>query len=274
MICILLLGRKYKALEYYLRTLRVEEAKHGHDHISCVPAINNAAIMFSKMGRQQEELDFWLRSMTITEATNGKGSITSASAIAALGSIFAKQRKLKLGLEWCLRSLRIEEYSLGAENVSNTANLDTIGKIYEQQRKHRLALAYYLRSLQITERVHGALRLPCASAYRNIALLYQDSLEEYPEAVAYFEKAAQATAAGLGEEHVKTQQAWELHAACMEIVMLQERWRAGAFVRVRNNGEADWKVGRVECVIKTGPLVRLVGKRQAFHYDYIKENNR
>ena len=99
-------------------------------------------------------------------------------------------------------------------------------------------------------------------------------MEEYPEAAAYFGKAAQATLAGLGEDHVKTQQARELHAACLEIVMLQERWKVGAFVRVRNNGEADWKVGRVECVIKTGPLVRLVGNRQAFHYDYIKENER
>jgi len=164
-----------KALEYYLKALKVNEelvnqsaSKDRKDKmkIGIAKLMGNIGIVYYEQKNYQKALDYYLKALKINEVSGNKTGI--ALNLGNIGLIYSEQTDYDKALEYYFRALKINE-ELGKKNAI-AIRLGNIGTAYKALGDHKKALEYYTKALKIGEELGD--KKGIASRLGNIGILY------------------------------------------------------------------------------------------------------
>lgn len=170
-------GNYPKALEYYERSLRIQEESGDQKGISAV--LNNAGLIYNKQGNYTKALEYFQRSLRIKQEIGDKHGISIN--LNNIGLIYKNQGNYPKALEYYERALKIKK-EIGDE-IGISSSLNNIGFIYRNQGDHHKALEYFQRSLKIKEK-EGHKR-GISGTLNNIGVIHKDQ-GNYRDALEYY----------------------------------------------------------------------------------------
>ncbi|MDP3145683.1 MAG: tetratricopeptide repeat protein [Bacteroidota bacterium] len=197
-------GNISKALEYYKRSLKIQEEIHDKPGIATV--LNNMAFIYSYQGDATLALDYYHKSLKIQEEIKNKKGI--AIALNNLGLFYEQQGyrgkakeyyinslkirkeiKDKLGTTSCLINIASITISFGDtanaikyledciniqtemnDKIGMASSLNNLGAIYLWSGKYQLALEYTFKSLEISESFEDIDDM--VFSYNNVSKIY------------------------------------------------------------------------------------------------------
>jgi tetratricopeptide (TPR) repeat protein len=126
-----------KALEYYLRSLKVKEEVKDVNGIGI--SYNNIGGVYSFLGDYDKALDYFNKSLELRNKINDKQG--QSIALNNIGSTYLKKKEYKKAEEFCLRSLAIAEELGFPESVRRPA--EALKNIYKATGQFEKTLKYY-----------------------------------------------------------------------------------------------------------------------------------
>ncbi len=172
-----------KALEYYLKSLKIEEEIKNKKGIAS--SLNNVGSIYKDQGDISRGLEYYHKSLKMREEINDKKGI--ASALNNIGIIHKNQGDAQKGLEYYHKSLKIQEEIKDKHGIA--ASLNNIGFIYDNhgdpschsskevciRAAQDKALEYYFRSLKIREEIND--KSGIAQSFNNIGGVFSKWVE-------------------------------------------------------------------------------------------------
>lgn len=172
-------GDNPKAINYYLKSLKISEEIHNHEMVSI--ATNNIGSIYFNTGNYSRALEYYLKSLRISEEI--KDSLGIAQYLFNIGSIHEKQGDMQRTLVYYNRSLIISQKIKNIEGIANSLN--NLANVYINLGDIPKAIEYYHQSLKLFEQTKDNSGI--ASTLNNIGLVYSDQ-GDMPKALEYFEK--------------------------------------------------------------------------------------
>ncbi|MES2761768.1 MAG: tetratricopeptide repeat protein [Bacteroidota bacterium] len=246
-----------KALEYYLRSLKIEEEIKNKKGIAY--SLNNVGSIYKDQGDITKGLEYYHKSLRIREEINDKKGI--ANALNNIGIIHKNQGDAQKGLEYYHRSLKIQEEINDRSGIASSLN--NIGFIYDNhgdpschsskdicRRAAKItALGYYLKSLKLKEEIND--KKGIGNALSNIGSVYW-----------YLAETAQSQDSMLRSEQL-TKIALEY---CQHSLKIQEeiKDRSGIATSLTNIGAISLKQGKVAEALKFTEQSLQISKQLGF----------
>ena len=168
-----------KALDYYTRSLKIEEQLGDQKGISFL--LHNVGAVYNAQGDYPKALDYYTRSLKISEQLGDQKGINFS--LNNIGTIYYFQGDYHKALDYYTRSLKIKE-QLG-DQYGISFSLNNIGEIYHLQGDYPKALDYFARGLKISEQLGDQNEI--ALSLNNIGRIYKDQ-GDYPKALRYCQK--------------------------------------------------------------------------------------
>ncbi|PCH91756.1 MAG: hypothetical protein COB85_08780 [Bacteroidetes bacterium] len=182
-------GNMPKALEYYLKSLKIKEeignssdealAKAGKKGIA--NSINNIGVVYLNQGNIPQALEYFRKSLVIREEIGDKEGM--AISLNSIGLIYKSQGDIIHALKYLHKSLAIQE-ELGNKSGIATS-LINIASIYKNQGDITQALENYHKSLAIREEI--GYKRGIASSLNSIGFIHK-SLGDITQALGYYHK--------------------------------------------------------------------------------------
>lgn len=173
-------GNNAKAIEYYLKSLRINEKINNQHGIA--GSLNNIGIVYYDQKNFNKAMDYYTKSLIIEEKIGDEYG--ASQSLNNIGIIYGDQQKWKKAMYYYNRSLKLKE-KLGNKSEIALA-LNNIGVIYRDLKQFDKALEYNLRSLAIQEEIGD--KSGIAQSYNNLANVYS-VLGDYPKAIEFGHKA-------------------------------------------------------------------------------------
>ena len=174
-------GYKSKGLEYYRRSLEIQEEIGDKKGISI--SLNNIGYAYSTQGDIPKGLEYYQRSLKIQEEIGDKEGI--ARSLKNIGYTHHTQGNISEGLLYYHRNHQILNEMGDKEGIADILN--TIGAAYDDNGDTLLALDFYQQSLQIREEIGD--KKGIAASLNNIGFFYEKlgyvlkSLEYYQKSI-------------------------------------------------------------------------------------------
>ncbi len=168
-----------KALEYYLKSLNIQEEINDKEGIAV--SLNNIGAIYINQGNTKKALEFYLKSLKIFEETNKKEEMTNS--LNNIGLIYKNQGNIPEALDYYHRSLKIKEEIKDEKGIANS--FGNIAGIYEAEGDIVNALNYNFKSLKIREKIND--KNGIANSLNNIGAIYKNK-GEINKAFTYFTK--------------------------------------------------------------------------------------
>ncbi|HWY10560.1 MAG TPA: tetratricopeptide repeat protein [Bacteroidia bacterium] len=138
-----------KALEYYLRSLKIKEEVNDVNGIGI--SLNNIGGIYNYLGDYDKALEFFNRSLAIRQKNNDKqGESISWNNI---GGIYLKKKNFKLAEENCLKSLQIAKELGFPEFIRRTT--ETLKNIYKATGNHEKALEMFELQIKMRDSINS-----------------------------------------------------------------------------------------------------------------------
>jgi tetratricopeptide (TPR) repeat protein len=153
-----------RALEYYLKALKIEEASGNKAGIT--RALSNMGIIYLEQGKHTEALDHFYRALKLDEELQNTDGI--ARELGNIGLIHTAQGNRDKALECYQRVLKMHEETGNKSGIAT--QLANIGVIEFEKGNYASAVDYYLKTLKISEEL--ADKRSIAIQYGNLGLLY------------------------------------------------------------------------------------------------------
>lgn len=181
-------GNYPKALDYYLKALKIDEALHNKEGIA--KRLGNIGIVYDEQADYPKALDYYFMALKISEELGNKNLI--ATWLVNIGVVYKEQADYPKALDYYFKALKMNE-ELGKKNSIATI-LGNIGSVYyslayepqvhsvERDSLLNRTLDYYFKALTMAEELgdkHGI-----AINLGGIGSLYTDQ-KKYPEAEKY-----------------------------------------------------------------------------------------
>ena len=97
-------GDYNKALDYYLKSMRINEEISNFDHLSV--NLSNIGLIYSDLGDYGKALDYYRRAIKITRQTGNRAQ--EANCLTNMGLVYREQENYPLALEYYFNSLAID----------------------------------------------------------------------------------------------------------------------------------------------------------------------
>ena len=169
-----------KALDYYTRSLKISEQLGDQKGINF--SLNNIGTIYYFQGDYHKALDYYTRSLKISEQLGDQKGISFS--LNNIGEIYHLQGDYPKALDYFARGLKISE-QLGDQYGIAALSLNNIGEIYHLQGDYPKALDYFARGLKISEQLGDQNEI--ALSLNNIGRIYKDQ-GDYPKALRYCQK--------------------------------------------------------------------------------------
>lgn len=173
-------GNYNKAIEFYLKSLKVNEELNGKERISDdYIHIGNFHYL---LGNYDSANEFYFKALKINEEINDKEGMSSCYL--NIGCVYYSQKSYSKAMEFYFKSLKIKE-ELGDKKGMSDGYLN-IGTIYYSQNNLDKANEFYLKALKIEE--ESGDKKGMSESYSNIGNIYH-SKGNYHKAIELFIKA-------------------------------------------------------------------------------------
>jgi len=173
-------GDYSKALEYYLKSLKINEELKNKVRIATI--LSNIGIVYRNQKNFNMALEYYFKALKINEELGNKMGI--AIRLGNIGNVYNNQGNFNKALEFYLRALQLSEELGEKKNIS--AILGNIGGIYQLQKDYTKALEYYFSALNIHQQIGN--KSGVAANFGNIGSLYTKQ-KKYNDGEKYLLKA-------------------------------------------------------------------------------------
>jgi tetratricopeptide (TPR) repeat protein len=126
-----------KALEYYLRSLKIKEEIKDQNGIGI--SYNNLGGVYSFLGDYEKALEYFNKSLDLRKQSNDKQGMSIA--LNNIGSTYFKKKDFIKAEEFCLKSLALAQEIGFPENIRRTA--EALKNIYRETRQFEKTLKFY-----------------------------------------------------------------------------------------------------------------------------------
>ena len=126
-----------KALEYYLRSLKIKEEIKDVNGIGI--SYNNLGGVYSFLGDYEKALEYFNKSLDLRKQTNDKQGMSIA--LNNLGTTYYKIKDYSKAEEYCLKSLELAQEIGFPENIRRSA--EALKNIYRETRQFEKTLKFY-----------------------------------------------------------------------------------------------------------------------------------
>ena len=207
-------GKYIEALEYYFKSLRIEE--EIGNKIGIAVTFNNIGLIYADQGDYPKALEYYFKGLKMDEELGNKNGI--AARLGNIGSVYHAQAERKRysnqfqdsmgrnsidslyakGLEYYLKALKMNE-EIGRKRGIGI-NLSNIGLIYREQGNYLKAMECYFKALKLDQELGE--KASIAIDLGSIGSLYTTQ-KKYPEAESYLLQALELDTAIGYLEHTK-----------------------------------------------------------------------
>lgn len=168
-----IIGEKEKAIEFHLKGIKSREHSLGGNNMDTAKSYWNIAHVYLDLNLTGKALDSFSRALPVFEKELGKKHPYTASCYEKIADLLLNKRDFQKALE---------HYSLAVKAYH------AIGAKYQEQEDYSNALYYYDLILSICLRTIGPNHNNTASAYWNVAGVY-DLMEKYDKAIEHYKLA-------------------------------------------------------------------------------------
>ncbi len=179
-VCYKFLGNYPKAVDYYLKALKImEQLKNNSGIASCNM---NIGIVYSNLSNYTKAQSYLSKSLQVFLNLKDKKSI--AVCYANIGTIYAKQSKHKEALKYFMKCLSLQLELKNKQGIG--MSYGNIGNVYDVLGDNEKALFYHYKALELRRLIndkHGV-----AVCYNNIA---ESKLLNTTDAIKYADSALQ-----------------------------------------------------------------------------------
>jgi tetratricopeptide (TPR) repeat protein len=172
-------GEYDKALEYYDRSLKIEEEIGNRSGVAT--SLHQIGMIHQERGEYAKALECYDRSLKIKEEIGNRSDV--AASLHQIGNINYLRGEYAKALECYDRSLKIKEEIGNRSTIP--ASLHQIGMIYQERGEYDKALEYYEQSLEILEELGDRSTIP--ASLHQIGMIHQDRYE-YDKALEYYKR--------------------------------------------------------------------------------------
>ena len=182
------LGKNALAIEYFEKTLSIEEKVLGTNHPSVAKTYINIANSYEQQRDYPAALQLYQEALHIVLKVMGENNHLAASCYGHIGSAYDYMDSLELALKYSLKAKDIREKLYDKEHTDIANSYNNLASIYGSMGNDSLALDYYQKALVMREKLFGKEHSSIAGIYKNIGLMYTER-KDYPKALDYQRKA-------------------------------------------------------------------------------------
>jgi tetratricopeptide (TPR) repeat protein len=175
-------GNYPKALEYYLKTLKIREEIGDKQGVGT--CYNNIGVVYQYQNNCSKALEYYLKVLKIREEIADKQGI--GSSYTNIGNVYYYQSDFNKALEYYLKALKINEVIADKHGIADCYG--NIGAVYNDLSDFTKALDYDLKSLKMRELDNDEQGI--GTCFINMGGLYY-ALSNYKMAISYFDSALQ-----------------------------------------------------------------------------------
>ncbi len=140
-------GDMDKALDYYTKSLKLEEENRNKEGISV--SLSNIGMIHKKRGDMNKALEYYNKSLKICEEIGDEKEI--AHSLNYIGNVFFTQKNYIKSLEYATKSMTVSQKLGFPENIRGAAIL--LNKIYRAMGNYKLALQNYELYIQMRDSI-------------------------------------------------------------------------------------------------------------------------
>lgn len=172
-------GDMQKALEYYNKSLKIQEAIH--DKVGLARSLNNIGTIYDNFGDITKTLEYFHKSLKVREDIHDEKGV--AACLNNIGLVYFKQKFFSKASASYFKALKILEK---INNIDFKAIvLANIGLVYKEQQNYESALNYFQRARLLQESINDKFNL--FATLNNIGTVYEKQ-QNYTLALEYFNK--------------------------------------------------------------------------------------
>ncbi len=136
------------ALDYYLKTLQIQEKWQGNE-VDVANTINKIGVVYYNLGDLEKAVSFYTRALELQQKLRDKRGM--ADCLNNIGVIYQEKGSYQKAKDFYTRSLKLEE-EMG--NKSGLAiGFNNIGEVYQKTGKPAKALEHYIQSIKLAREV-------------------------------------------------------------------------------------------------------------------------
>ncbi|MCG8095036.1 MAG: FxSxx-COOH system tetratricopeptide repeat protein [Candidatus Thiodiazotropha endolucinida] len=189
-----------KARTAFERTVAIEEATLGPDHLNVATPVNNLGFVLTKLGFLEEAREAYERALAIKEAAFGTDHPEVALCISNLGSVHQDLGDLAEARKAYMRALAIDEVALGADHPSVASDVNNLGFVLHNLGDLAGARKALERALAIYEATFEPDHPHIASSINNLGSVLRD-LGDLEGAHAVLKRALAINESCFGPDH-------------------------------------------------------------------------
>jgi len=146
------LGEHEKALEYQLKSLKIEEQVLPPNHPDRATSYNNMGTTYGELGEHEKELEYQLKALEIREQVLPPTHPDLAISYNNVGGTYGALGDHEKELEYQHKALEIREQVLPPTHPDLAISYNNVGGTYGALGDHEKALEFKLKALEILER--------------------------------------------------------------------------------------------------------------------------
>ena len=196
------IGNAHQGKNYYERTLTIDEAHYGQDHVKVAITLMNLGNAYGDLGDYEKKKALLERALQIQESHYGQDHVEVGQTLMNLGNAYrglGDYEKQKALLE---RALIIFEAHYGKDHVSVASTLTNLGTAYGSFGDYEKQKALLERALIIDEAHYGKDHVEVARTLGNLSNAY-GSFGDYGKQKALLERVLIIDEAHYGQDHVE-----------------------------------------------------------------------
>ena len=180
-------GELDKSLEYYFKSLNINDKIFGSDSHQSSETLNNIGDVYHSKGEYDKSLEYHFKSLNIRDKTFGINSHQSSDILNNIGRVYHSKGEYNKSLEYFFNSLNIKDKIFGSDSHQSSKTLHNIGAVYDSKGEYDKSLEYYFKSLNISDKIFGSDSHQSSDTLHNIGLVYY-SKGEYDKSLKYYFK--------------------------------------------------------------------------------------
>ena len=194
------LGQYQGAIEYYEKSLRIEEKQNPSDHQVLATSYNNMGSVYDSMGDYPKALSSHLKALAIQQQSLPSTDFRMGMSYGYMGSMYSRMGAYSEALSCHEEALAIFQESLPPTHPDLATPYNNIGSVYDRMGDYPKALSSHEKALAIQQQSLPPTHPDLAMSYSNIGSVY-DRMRDYPKALSSFETALEIRQQSLPPTH-------------------------------------------------------------------------
>lgn len=195
------MGSYKMAKTTYLRTLELQKALYGKEHLKYNQTLNNLAVLYHEMGLYDEAEPLYLKTNRYISEKLGANSLTYARSLNNLATLYQDMGDYQQAEPLLIQSKNIKQLSLKEDPIDYARSLNNLAYLYQDMKQYTDAELLFIETKTILKKLNTAdAKLLFAKTINNLASLYQEK-KAYKKAELNFQQALAIKNERYGTQH-------------------------------------------------------------------------